>query len=240
MWKSFEQKLQIAKFGDKFYFENRAKSELEFFSLEAMQRVTTRRVTTLSRLTPGILFRQPHIITTSMSRHFNNVNEDTKASNSNPTKKGSTFWKCKHTWRRSAINTGWCLLGCSVGDFGTMLLCNNFFLDWSLAHPMSLMCLSTVNGLLTSVLLETIILYRQNKKKANTQQLSIYQCLQTAANMSMLSMLAMECAMNVTDFCMVGTMAVTWYSVVPSLMAGFLVPWPYNYWKLKKFGKACH
>ena len=30
-------------------------------------------------------------------------------------------WKCKHTWRRSAKNTAWCLLGCSIGDFGTIL-----------------------------------------------------------------------------------------------------------------------
>ncbi|MFN3345037.1 MAG: DUF4396 domain-containing protein [Chloroherpetonaceae bacterium] len=25
-----------------------------------------------------------------------------------------------------------------------------------------------------------------------------------------------------------------------ALLAGFLVPLPYNYWKLKKFNKACH
>jgi len=30
-------------------------------------------------------------------------------------------WDCKHTWRRSAKNTGWCELGCSIGDFGTIL-----------------------------------------------------------------------------------------------------------------------
>jgi len=30
-------------------------------------------------------------------------------------------WKCKHTWKRSAKNTAWCLLGCSIGDFGTIL-----------------------------------------------------------------------------------------------------------------------
>ena len=34
----------------------------------------------------------------------------------------STFhWSCKHTWRRSAKNTAWCLLGCAIGDFGTIL-----------------------------------------------------------------------------------------------------------------------
>ena len=30
-------------------------------------------------------------------------------------------WSCKHTWSRSAKNTFWCLLGCSIGDFGTIL-----------------------------------------------------------------------------------------------------------------------
>jgi hypothetical protein len=24
------------------------------------------------------------------------------------------------------------------------------------------------------------------------------------------------------------------------LIVGFLTPWPYNYWRLKKFGIACH
>jgi hypothetical protein len=24
------------------------------------------------------------------------------------------------------------------------------------------------------------------------------------------------------------------------LAVGFLTPWPYNYWRLKKFGIACH
>jgi len=24
------------------------------------------------------------------------------------------------------------------------------------------------------------------------------------------------------------------------LLAGFVTPWPYNYWRLKKFGVACH
>jgi hypothetical protein len=24
------------------------------------------------------------------------------------------------------------------------------------------------------------------------------------------------------------------------LIVGFLTPWPYNYWRLKKFNQACH
>ena len=30
-------------------------------------------------------------------------------------------WSCKHTWKKSAKNTAWCLLGCAIGDFGTIL-----------------------------------------------------------------------------------------------------------------------
>ena len=30
-------------------------------------------------------------------------------------------WTCRHTWKRSAKNTAWCLLGCAIGDFGTIL-----------------------------------------------------------------------------------------------------------------------
>ena len=30
-------------------------------------------------------------------------------------------WSCNHTWKRSAKNTAWCLLGCAIGDFGTIL-----------------------------------------------------------------------------------------------------------------------
>ena len=33
-------------------------------------------------------------------------------------------WSCKHTWKKSAKNTTWCLLGCAIGDFGTILFFN--------------------------------------------------------------------------------------------------------------------
>ena len=33
----------------------------------------------------------------------------------------TTFdWSCKNTWKQSAKNTAWCLLGCAIGDFGTI------------------------------------------------------------------------------------------------------------------------
>ena len=61
-------------------------------------------------------------------------------------------WKCKHTWSRSAKNTAWCLLGCAIGDFGTIL----FFQITKIPFPvLSIMILAIVNGLITSVILET-------------------------------------------------------------------------------------
>ena len=32
----------------------------------------------------------------------------------------SIDWKCKHTWRKASKNTFWCLLGCAIGDLGTI------------------------------------------------------------------------------------------------------------------------
>ena len=67
-------------------------------------------------------------------------------------------WKCRHTWKRSAKNTMWCLLGCAIGDFGTIL----FFQITKIPFPvLGIMTLAIINGLITSIILETIILMRQ-------------------------------------------------------------------------------
>ena len=140
----------------------------------------------------------------------------------------SIHWRCKSTWRRSAYNTMWCLIGCVIGDFGTILA----FQFWSPETPaLVVMSLAIMNGLITSILLETFLLARSMPVKI---------ALKTAMGMSLVSMLSMEIAMNTTDYLLVGKAALTWWSVFPSLLAGFLTPWPYNYWRLKKYGKACH
>ena len=40
-------------------------------------------------------------------------------------------WSSKDIWKRSAKNTAWCVLGCAIGDFGTILFFstnpNSFF-----------------------------------------------------------------------------------------------------------------
>jgi hypothetical protein len=138
-------------------------------------------------------------------------------------------WNCKHTWRRSAKNTAWCLLGCAIGDFGTIL----FFQITKIPFPvLGIMTLAIINGLITSIILETIILLRQNFKFSNA--------LKTALGMSFISMISMEVAMNLTDFLLTGGAILTWWVVPIMLIVGFLTPWPYNYWRLKKFNISCH
>ncbi len=137
-------------------------------------------------------------------------------------------WKCKHTWRRSAKNTLWCLLGCSIGDFGTILY---FQLNGIIWPTLSIMILAIINGLITSIILETIILSRQ---------MTIKIAFQTALTMSFISMLAMEIAMNSVDWLILGEAKLVWWIVPIMLIAGFLTPWPYNYYRLKKYNIACH
>ena len=137
-------------------------------------------------------------------------------------------WKCKHTWRRSAKNTLWCLLGCSIGDFGTILYFQLNAINWP---TLSIMILAIVNGLITSIILETIILSRQ---------MTIRIAFQTALTMSFISMLAMEIAMNSVDWLILGEAKLVWWIVPIMLIAGFLTPWPYNYYRLKKYNIACH
>ena len=140
----------------------------------------------------------------------------------------SFHWKCRHTWQRSAKNTLWCLLGCSIGDFGTILFFQLSAISWP---TLIIMVLAIINGLITSIALETIILFRQ---------MNIKQAFQTAIGMSFNSMISMEVSMNAVDWIMVGGAEIVWWIIPFMLIVGFLTPWPYNYWRLKKFNLACH
>ena len=138
-------------------------------------------------------------------------------------------WSCKHTWRKSAKNTMWCVIGCSIGDFGTIL----FFQLTQIPFPVAgIMILAIINGLLTRITLETLILIRQN--------FNFISALKTALGMSFISMLSMEVSMNFTDYYLTGGAQLTYWVVPIMLVAGFLTPWPYNYWRLKKYGFQCH
>ena len=138
-------------------------------------------------------------------------------------------WKCRHTWRRSAKNTAWCLLGCAIGDFGTILFFQLTGIPWPV---LAIMILAIINGLITSIILETIILLKQN--------FNFSQALKTALGMSFISMVSMEVAMNLTDYLLTGGAILNWWVVPIMLAVGFVTPWPYNYWRLKKFNIACH
>ena len=138
-------------------------------------------------------------------------------------------WSCKNTWNISAKNTCWCLLGCSIGDFGTIL----FFQLTKIPFPiLAIMTLAIINGIITSIILETVILLRQN--------FSLKLAFKTAVGMSLISMVSMEVAMNATDYFLTGGAILTWWVIPIMLAVGFVTPWPYNYWRLKKFNEACH
>ena len=142
--------------------------------------------------------------------------------------KADFHWRCRATWRTASYNTMWCLIGCSIGDMGTIL----YFQLMGIAWPvMAIMALAIINGLLTSIALETVILARQMALKA---------AFQTAIGMSLISMIAMEAAMNLVDYWLTGGAKLT-LAVLPAMWAaGFLTPLTYNYWRLKAHGKACH
>ena len=138
-------------------------------------------------------------------------------------------WTCKYTWMQSAKNTGWCLLGCSIGDFGTIL----FFQITKIPFPvLAIMILAILNGLITSVILETIILIKQ--------KMSFKESFKTAMSMSFISMISMEITMNLTDYVITGGAILNLWIIPIMLIVGFITPWPYNYWRLKKYGINCH
>lgn len=137
-------------------------------------------------------------------------------------------WRCKHTWRQASQNTLWCLLGCAIGDLGTIA----YFQITSTPWPVwAIMSLAVVNGLLTSIALETLILRRQ---------MPLASAFKTAIGMSLISMIGMEVAMNLVDVAVTGGAILTLEVVPLMLLAGFVTPLPYNYWRLKALGKACH
>jgi len=137
-------------------------------------------------------------------------------------------WKVRSTWTQASKNTLWCLIGCSIGDFGTIY----FFQVTKIAFPMlGIMLLAIINGLITSIMLETFILSRQ---------MALNLAFKTAIGMSLISMISMEVAMNVTDILLTGGAMLVWWVIPIMLIVGFLTPLPYNYWRLQALNKACH
>ena len=137
-------------------------------------------------------------------------------------------WFCRNTWLKASYNTLWCLLGCSIGDLGTILYFQINSIDFPVLY---IMILAIINGLITSVLLETFIL---------SFQMSFNNAFKTAIGMSFISMIAMEIAMNTADFIHTGGAIITFEVIPLILFFGFITPLPYNYWRLKYLKKSCH
>lgn len=149
--------------------------------------------------------------------------------------KPPSFWNDTSIWKRAGFNTLNCLIGCSLGDFGMLIYLQAYHPGVSMSVQM---ILAIIAGLITSVILETVLLQVREK-------FSWVHAFRTALSMSFLSMVAMELAMNTTDFMITGgkaafTSPYYWFALVAAMVAGFLVPWPYNYYKLKKYNRACH
>jgi len=96
---------------------------------------------------------------------------------------------------------------------------------------LSIMLLAIINGIITSIILETIILSRQ---------MLLIKAFRTAIGMSLISMISMEVAMNAVDWIIIGEAKLVWWIIPIMLIAGFVTPWPYNYYRLKKYNIACH
>ena len=92
------------------------------------------------------------------------------------------------------------------------------------------MLLAIINGLITSIILETVILMRT---------FIFYEAVSIAFKMSFISMISMEIAMNATDLVFAG--GILTITIIPfMLLAGFMTPLPYNYYRLKKYNESCH
>ena len=145
-------------------------------------------------------------------------------------------WNDGAVWKQSAHNTKWCLIGCSIGEFGTLAYYSYSGITSELEIYSNMWyfyaILPLINGLATSVMLETIIMMKG--------QMDFRSALSTALGMSFISMLMMEIAMEITDLLFTnGQLGMNMIAIPFMLAVGFLTPWPYNYWRLKKFGKAC-
>lgn len=147
----------------------------------------------------------------------------------------ASFWRDSGTWRRASKNTLNCLIGCLIGDFGMIIFLQTFYPE---TPVMVVMGLAMIAGLFTSVIFEaTILRWREH--------FDWPKAFRVAVSMSFISMLAMELAANGTDYLVTGGTASPsepwyWGALALAMLVGFLVPLPYNYYKLKKHNKACH
>ncbi|CAI4214468.1 unnamed protein product [Parascedosporium putredinis] len=146
------------------------------------------------------------------------------------------FWSSTTAWKRASVNTLRCLVGCTMGDFTAMWFLQAFYPSLGMS---AIMAVSMASGLATSMAFETTLL------RYSRDRLSWPVAAKTAAGMSFISMLTMETVQNLTDYHLTGgvvdvTAPSFWAAAAVSMAAGYLAPLPYNYVRLRKYGKACH
>ena len=69
---------------------------------------------------------------------------------------------------------------------------------------MMIMALAMFNGIMTSIALETFIL---------SAQMALKEAFRVAIGMSLISMISMEAAMNITDYVLTGGAKLTWWVI---------------------------
>ena len=134
----------------------------------------------------------------------------------------------KSTWFSALINSFYCLIGCAIGDLGTILYFQLNSIEW---HTWQIMLLAMINGILTSIVLETIILLKK---------MNLVFAFKTALGMSVISMLIMELAMNIVDVVTMGGAYLSLKITPVILFSGRIAAAPYNYYRLKKYNVSCH
>lgn len=177
---------------------------------------------------------------------------NTPSRQSPPSVRTAGFWSSASVWRRAMVNTSRCLAGCTAGDFSAMWYLQSFHPDLGMSSIMvisstspslpvnaALTCPAVASGITTSLLLETTLL------RYGRDRLTWPLAAKTAAGMSMISMLTMELAENVVDYQLTGGVIqfdspTFWLAAGVSMLAGWLTPLPYNYYRLRKYGRACH
>ena len=132
--------------------------------------------------------------------------------------------------KRSAKNTFGCLVGCAIGDLGAIFCFQNYYAPESIPQNLWNMvwAIAMVSGITTSIILETLILWRQLGPKEAT-----------AIGMSLISMILMEAAKNLADYGMMGEPAITFQVLLFTLGAGFLAVY-FTIFEIKVVGKCCH
>ena len=138
------------------------------------------------------------------------------------------FFNDKNTWVSAFHNSFYCLIGCSIGDFGTILYFQFQSIYW---YTWQIMLLAIINGIVTSIILETIILLKRMR---------LVYAFKTALGMSLISMLIMETIMNMVDIAMMGGAFLSIEIIPIILISGWIAAAPYNYYRIKKYDISCH